>query len=31
MTDAKENLKAAFDQQAATYDRDVKGQHARAL
>ncbi|HJB08341.1 MAG TPA: class I SAM-dependent methyltransferase [Candidatus Enterocloster faecavium] len=31
MTDAKENSKAAFDQQAATYDRDVKGQHARAL
>ncbi len=31
MTDAKENSKAAFDQQAATYDRDVTGQHARAL
>lgn len=31
MTDAKENSKAAFDQQAATYDRDVKGRHARAL
>ena len=31
MADAKENSKAAFNQQAATYDKDIKGQHARSL
>lgn len=27
----KENSKAAFDQQAAVYDKDIRGQHARSL
>lgn len=27
----KEKSKAAFDQQAATYDQDMKGQHARSM
>lgn len=31
MMDAKENSKAAFNRQAASYDRDIKGQHARSL
>ena len=31
MADIKENSKAAFNQQAATYDNDIKGQHARSL
>ena len=31
MNTIKENSKAAFDQQAATYDKDIKGQHARSL
>lgn len=31
MNTAKENSKAAFNQQAATYDKDIKGQHARSL
>lgn len=31
MADVKENSKAAFNQQAATYDNDIKGQHARSL
>ena len=28
MNTIKENSKAAFNQQAATYDKDIKGQHA---
>ncbi len=31
MKTIKEKSKTAFDQQAATYDQDVKGQHARSL
>lgn len=31
MNTAKENSKAAFNQQAATYDKDIKGKHARSL
>lgn len=31
MNDLKEKSKAAFNQQAATYDMDMKGQHARSL
>ena len=31
MADIKENSKTAFNQQAATYDNDIKGQHARSL
>ena len=31
MNTIKENSKAAFNQQAATYDKDIKGQHARSL
>ena len=31
MIDIKENSKATFNQQAATYDSDIKGQHARSL
>ena len=31
MNTIKENSKAAFNRQAATYDRDIKGQHARSL
>ena len=31
MNAVKENSKAAFNQQAATYDTDIKGQHARSL
>lgn len=31
MNTAKENSKAAFNQQAATYDKGIKGQHARSL
>lgn len=31
MNTKKEKSKAAFDQQAATYDHDFKGSHARAL
>lgn len=31
MNTIKENSKAAFDQQAATYDKDIKGHHARSL
>lgn len=31
MNTVKENSKAAFNQQAATYDKDIKGQHARSL
>lgn len=31
MVDIKENSKVAFNQQAATYDNDIKGQHARYL
>ena len=31
MANVKENSKAAFNQQAATYDSDIKGQHARSL
>ena len=31
MNDLKEKSKAAFNQQAATYDKDIKGQHARSL
>lgn len=31
MVDIKENSKVAFNQQAATYDNDIKGQHARSL
>lgn len=31
MNDLKEKSKAAFNQQAATYDTDMKGQHARSL
>ena len=30
MNDQKEKSKAAFNQQAATYDTDMKGQHARS-
>lgn len=31
MANIKENSKSAFNQQAATYDNDIKGQHARSL
>ena len=31
MVDIKENSKVAFNQQAATYDNEIKGQHARSL
>ena len=31
MNTIKENSKDAFNQQAATYDKDIKGQHARSL
>lgn len=31
MADAKENSKTAFNRQAVTYDRDIKGEHARSL
>ena len=31
MVDIKENSKVAFNQQAATYDNDIKGQHSRSL
>ena len=31
MNDLKEKSKAAFNQQAATYDTDMRGQHARSL
>ena len=31
MNTIKENSKAAFNQQAATYDKNIKGQHARSL
>ena len=31
MNTIKESSKAAFNQQAATYDQDIKGQHARSL
>ncbi len=31
MNRKKANSKAAFNQQAATYDKDIKGQHARSL
>lgn len=31
MVNVKENSKAAFNRQAATYDNDIKGQHARSL
>ena len=31
MNTIKENSKSAFNQQAATYDKDIKGQHARSL
>ena len=31
MNTIKENSKASFNQQAATYDKDIKGQHARSL
>ena len=31
MNDQKEKSKAAFNQQSATYDTDMKGQHARSL
>ena len=31
MNTIKENSKAAFNRQAATYDKDIKGQHARSL
>lgn len=31
MTDKKQKSKAAFDKQALTYDRDIKGRHARSL
>ena len=31
MDDIKEKSKAAFNQQAATYDKDMRGQHARSL
>ena len=31
MNDQKEKSKTAFNQQAATYDTDMKGQHARSL
>ena len=31
MNTIKENSKSAFNQQAATYDKDIKGQHARYL
>lgn len=31
MNTIKENSKAAFNQQAATYDNDIKGRHARSL
>ena len=30
MNTIKENSKVAFNQQAATYDKDIKGQHARS-
>ena len=31
MNTIKENSKASFNQQAATYDKDIKGRHARSL
>lgn len=31
MDQRKANTRAAFDRQAATYDRDMRGQHARSL
>ena len=31
MNTIKENSKASFNQQAATYDKDIKSQHARSL
>ena len=31
MANVKENSKTAFNQQADTYDNDIKGQHARSL
>lgn len=31
MANIKENSKSAFNQQAETYDNDIKGQHARSL
>ena len=31
MDTIKERSRAAFNRQAATYDRDIKGQHARSL
>ena len=31
MNTIKENSKRTFDQQAETYDSDIKGQHARTL
>ena len=31
MNAIKEKSKAAFNRQAATYDEDMKGQHARSL
>lgn len=31
MNTIKENSKATFNQQAATYDKDIKGKHARSL
>ena len=31
MNTIKENSKAAFNQKDATYDKDIKGQHARSL
>lgn len=31
MADAKQKSKTNFDQQASTYDNDIKGQHARSL
>lgn len=31
MSNEKEKSKAAFNQQAATYDQDMRGQHARSL
>ena len=31
MNTIKENSRAAFNQQADTYDNDIKGQHARSL
>ena len=31
MDTIKERSRATFNRQAATYDRDIKGQHARSL